>query len=165
MRDYKGLCKKILCLLVAAVITISVVEPALAATKGYYFSYNKAKATPGQSAAAFLKAAGEADSVKKTNSCATKGYDYTYEYKGFTIVTYTNTKKKNAKEYVSSIKITSSDVKTAEGITIGTKESTVKKKYKNAKKKFGVYSHKKGKTIINITVEKKKVTAIEIIKA
>lgn len=165
MNEYRGLLKKFLYMVVVMAIALSTVEPVLAASKGYGFSYNNEKIAPGQAASKFLKAAGEANSVKKSDSCATKGYDYTYEYDDFTIITYTEEKTKKAKQYVSSITFKSSNVKTNEGIKIGSKESTVKKKYKGAKKKFGVYTSKKGATIINITITKKKVSAIEIIKA
>lgn len=159
MKKWKRLLQAAGCLILAFVIAVTDVQ----AASGYYFKYNDEKATPGSSAEKFLEAAGEPEKTSKTNSCATKGYDYKYEYKDFILKTYTNDKKKNATQYVNSIVFTTNKVKTPEGVKIGSTEKTVKKKYKNAKEEFGVYTKKKGKTKIMITVDDGKVTAIEIV--
>lgn len=164
MRMNKQTVKRILCLCLAFVMLFTATPAVEAATKGFYFKYNKVKAIPGEDASKFIEAAGEADDVSKTNSCATKGYDYTYTYEDFILETYTEKKTKDATQYVNSITFLTDEVKTPEGIKIGSKESTVKRKYKGAKKSFGVYSLTKGETKITVEVEDKKVTAIKIMK-
>ena len=155
-------CALAICL--ALTFVCGVAQPVGAATKGYGFTYNKVTVRPGDDAAKFIKSAGTYDSMKKQNSCATKGEDFTYAYEDFTLVTTTNDKKKNAKQYVTSITLKTKDVKTQEGIAIGSKEKDVKKKYKGAKSKFGVYTKTKGKTKICITVDGGVVSEIQILK-
>ena len=156
--------KAALCICMAFVLVASGFTPVQAASKGYSFKYKKVSIKPGDSAEKFLKKAGKPDSADRANSCATEGYDYTYDYGSFILTTCTKNKKKKAKQYVCSIKLVTDKVKTAEGIKIGSTEKQVKKKYKNAKSKYGVYSATKGKTKITIEVTDKKVTAIEITK-
>lgn len=163
MKNWKNVLRVTACLFLTMVIALADVQGVFAATRGFYFKYNGEKAMPGSSAEDFLEAAGAAKSTSKTNSCATKGYDYKYEYEDFILNTYTNDKKKNAKQYVNSIVLTSKNVKTPEGIKIGSKEKTVKKKYRNAEKNFGVYTKIKGNTKIIITVDDGKVSKIEIV--
>jgi hypothetical protein len=108
--------------------------------------------------------------VKKTNSCATKGYDITHTYSNFTLKTSTDSKTSKAAETVTSITLTTSKVKTAEGVKIGDTQKTVVKKYGKGKNNFGVYTYTKGSTKINIEFDStspkasSKVTGIEIIK-
>lgn len=163
MSAWKHALRVTICLLLTAVCAAAAVSDAMAAPRGYYFEFQKKKATPGASAEPFLEAAGEAQKTTRSNSCATKGYDYTYEYEDFILRTYTKEKKQGAAQYVSGIVLTSKEVKTPEGIKIGSKEKTVKKKYKNAKESFGVYTKTKGKTKIVIAVEDGKVSGIEIV--
>lgn len=150
--------------LLFAVMLAAAVQTVQAAPRGYYFVYMGEKAVPGASADDFLEAAGEAQKTSRSASCAAKGYDFTYEYEDFILTTYTNSKKKNAKQYVSSIVLTSEAVETPEGIRIGSREKTVRKKYKNAEESFGVYTGTKGKTKIMITIDDKKVSGIEIVQ-
>lgn len=155
---------KVLSLALAFVMVIASVLPTqVKAARGFSMKYEKTTVTPGDKADKILDKAGEPKSTKKKNSCATEGYDYTRTYKDFTLYTYTKTKKKNATEYVSRIKFLTDDVQTSEGLKIGSTEKTLKKKYRGAKENFGVYSKTKGKTKINITVSKEKVTSIEIL--
>lgn len=156
--------KKLTCLLLALVVVFGGVTAVGAATKGFYFTYNKAKAVPGSNAASFIKAAGKASKTTKKNSCATKGYDYTYKYADFTLVTYTEKKTKTATQYVLSVEITSDKVKTPEGVTIGSSEAAVKKAYKGAKAIAGVYTATKGSSKVSIEVKDDKVTSIKILK-
>lgn len=168
MKNFKTIFRNVICVALALVLasaaTITVSTEAQAASKGYFFKYEKTKATPGKAAAKFIKAAGKAKSSKKANSCATKGYDYTYEYDDFKLGTYTTTKTVGAKEYVSYIELTSDKVSTAEGIKIGSSESLVKSKYKTAKKNFGVYTAIKGNTKITIAIDNGKASEIKIMK-
>ena len=93
--------------------------------------------------------------------CAYDGEDIKYVYDDFTLVTYTE--KKGGTEYVQSIKFTSKKAKTKEGIKIGSKEKTMKKKYGRARDNFGVYTYKKGKMGITFTVDDGKVSAIQYV--
>ncbi len=154
--------KNVMCLMLALVLAFGSVCAVSAASKGYYFTYNKVKATPGSKAASFIKAAGKATKTTKTNSCATKGYDYTYKYADFTLTTYTEKKTASATQYVRSIQLVTDKVKTAEGIKIGSTESAVKKAYKGAKSLGGVYTATKGSTKIVIAVKDDAVTDIMI---
>ena len=155
--------KTAVCFCLAVLMVVGCVTSVEAAPR-FTFSYKGVTIAPGDKAANFIKKAGKA-SVTKKNSCATKGYDYTYKYQGFTLKTYTLDKKKNSEEYVNSIVITSSKVRTPEGLTVGSKEADIKKKYKNAKDEFGIgsYTQQKGKTKINITVKKGRVIEIQIL--
>ena len=154
---------RLMAFVVALVIVTVSLEPITAdAAKGYSMKYGKTSVTPGGKADTILDKAGEAKKTKKTDSCATEGYDYERTYKDFQLKTYTNNKRKNATEYVSSIKFLTKNVKTSEGIKIGSSEKTVKKKYRGAKEEFGIYTKTKGKTKIAITVSDGKVTEIEI---
>ena len=63
-------------------------------------------------------------------------------------------KQKNAAIFVA---------KTKEGIKIGSKEKTMKKKYGRARDNFGVYTYKKGKMGITFTVDDGKVSAIQYV--
>ena len=61
-------------------------------------------------------------------------------------------RRRNYELQLQSIKFTSKKVKTKEGIKIGSKEKTMKKKYGRARDNFGVYTYKKTsyeKSIIN----------------
>lgn len=147
----------------AVTFMITCVQPVEAA-RGYSMKYDKTTVTPGAKASKILDKAGEPKSTKKKSSCATKGYDYTRTYEDFVLYTYTTSKKKNAAEYVSSVKFLTDSVKTSEGIKIGSSEKTVKKKYRGAKENFGVYTKTKGKTKINIVISDGKVTEIEIME-
>lgn len=132
-----------------------------AASKGYEFKYDGVTVSIHGEAAKLIKKMGRPDKKTKTASCAYKGEDIKYVYEDFTLVTYTN--KKGGTEYVQSIKFTSKDVKTKEGLKIGSSKSTMLKKYGRKKDNFGVYTYKKGKMGISFTVEDDKITEIEYV--
>ncbi len=146
----------LVCSLVAGVCVVNA-----DAASGYGFKYNGVTITIGSSATNFLKKAGTPTKKTEKKSCAYAGKDRTYKYKNFTITTYSKSDK--GTEYINSIQLTTSKVSTKEGIKIGSSEKDVKKKYKSATYKFGVYTATKGKTKLLITVKNSKVTAIKYV--
>lgn len=163
MKKHRVVVRNLIVLMTLVMVIMSILPAKVEAARGFSMKYKKTTVTPGSKADKILDKAGEPKSTKKKNSCATEGYDYTRTYKDFVLYTYTNTKKKNAAEYVSRIKFLTDEVETSEGLTIGSTEKTLKKKYRGAKENFGVYSKTKGKTKINITVSGGKVTGIEVL--
>ena len=148
-------------LLVAVLFTTTTF--AEAAPKGYAFKNAGVTAYMHGEAATLIKKSGKVEKKKVTNSCAYDGQDITYEYKNFTLVTYTN--KKGGTEYIQTIKFKNNKVKTDKGIKIGSKKADMTKQYgKGEYNKFsGVYTYKKGKMAIQFTVKNNKVTAIEYV--
>lgn len=132
-----------------------------AAPKGYGFKYAGVTVYVHGKASKLIDKMGEPNKKTKSKSCAYDGEDTKYVYDDFTLVTYTE--KKGGTEYVQSIKFTTKKAKTKEGIKIGSKEKTMKKKYGRAKDNFGVYTYKKGKMGIVLTVEDEKVTEIQYV--
>ncbi len=157
----KKLLKKLATLALAvAVLAGGVCINEQAAPKGYRFKYKGVTAGMNDKADKLVKKLGNVTPTK-SRSCAYDGEDFKYEATDLELMTYTN--KKGGTEYIQSVKFKTKKIKTAEGVKIGSKESTVKKKYgKRAKPNdFGVYEFKKGKMILYITVEDEKVTGIE----
>lgn len=148
--------------LILLILPFSIIVSEAKDNKGYGFKYKGIKVMPGDDASKFLKKVGKASKTTRYNSCLTDGYDYTYKFKNFTLSTYTKNKNSNAVQYVSSIELTSKGVKTLEGIKLGSSEKQVKKKYKNAKKSYGIYTKAWKKTKILISVKNKKVISIMI---
>lgn len=156
--------KKGLVFLVLMVLIISsVTVPVQAKSKGYKFTYKKATVYMGGPAKSLIKKAGKPKSKKVKKSCAYKGKDRTYKYKNFILYTYSNSSK--GAEYVNGITFLTSKVSTKEGIHIGSPYSDVKKKYGNAKDRFGVYTYKKGSCKLQIEVTDNVVTNIRYIIA
>lgn len=157
--------KKLTKIFMSLLLVVSLVAGTCAvnvdAASGYSFKYKGVSISINSNAKKFLKKAGTP--VKKTEkkSCAYAGKDRTYQYKDFTVTTYSKSDK--GTEYINSITLTSSKVSTREGIKIGSSEKDVKKKYKKAKENFGVYTATKGKTKLLITVDDGKVTAIKYV--
>lgn len=130
-----------------------------AASRGYRFKYKGVTAGMNDKADKLIEKLGDVTPTKK-KSCAYDGESFTYKAKDLTLVTYTT--EKGGTEYIQSVKFKTKNIKTAEGIKIGSKESKVKDEYgKRAKPEYGVYKFKKGKTMLYITVKDEKVTAIE----
>lgn len=146
-----------LCLIFVLIFAATV--PVSAASKGYSFKYKGVSITINSKAKSFIKKAGEPKKIKRSKSCAYKGEDIVRTYSDFKLTTYT--KKKGGTEYVSSIEITGKGVSTPEKIKVGSKKSTVIKKYGKAKAQFGVLTYKKGKTKIVITINNNKVKSIK----
>lgn len=136
---------------------------AQAAVKEFKFTYKKVTVQIGGPAKKLIKKAGKP--VKKTakKSCAYKGKDRTYKYKNFILYTYSNSDK--GPEYINGITFLNAKVSTKEGIRIGSKYSSVKRKYGKGKNSFGIYTYKKGKSKLQIEVTDNKVTNIRYIKA
>jgi len=131
-----------------------------AASKTFDFTYKSVTVTINSEATKFLKKAGKAKSVKKTNSCAYKGYDRIYVYKDFTLKTYSKSKK--GKEYVNSIALTTKNLSTKEKVKLGSTKKTMIKAYGNVKGRFGVYTYTKGKTKLVIELnDSDKVASIQ----
>ena len=88
--------KKTLKTVLTMVLVLSLCLPvlsggkAVAAKKGYYFTYNDTSITMGSKAKKFIKKAGDPVKKKKSKSCAYKGYDYTRQYAGFILYTSTD---------------------------------------------------------------------------
>lgn len=126
-----------------------------AASKGYCFKNNGVSVSMHSEAANFIKKAGKPVKLKVKKSCAYEGKDRTYVYKNFVLYTYSNSDK--GAEYVNGITFLNSNVKTAEGIKIGSTYSQMVKKYGKTKNNFGIYTYEKGKCRIQIEIEDKKV--------
>lgn len=156
--------KKFLKQFIALALVVSVLAGGLctnvqAASRGYKFKYKGVTAGINDKAGKLVEKLGDVTPTKK-KSCAYNGESFTYKAKDLTLVTYTT--EKGGTEYIQSVEFKTKNVKTAEGIKLGSRESTVKKKYgKNARPEYGVYKFKKGKMMLYITVEDEKVTGIE----
>lgn len=161
--NIKNLIKKSVCILTLLVLGCIVVgTDALAASKGYSFKFNKESISIHSAAKTFIKKAGTANDETKVKSCAYNGYDRSYVYDDFILKTYSKTK--TGSEYVSSIILTNSDVKTLEGIKIGSTKKEMIKKYGKNSGEFGVYTYKKGKTKLIFELdEKDKIIYIEYV--
>lgn len=152
--------------LVLAVGTLSAVTSpvaAQAAAKEFKFTYKKVTVKIDGAARKLIKKAGRPVKKKVKKSCAYKGKDRTYQYKNFILYTYSNSDK--GPEYINGITFLTPNVSTKEGIHIGSKYSSVKRKYGKGKNSFGVYTYKKGKSKLQIEVTDGKVTNIRYIKA
>lgn len=159
MKKLKKITTKLLALALALTVLAGGLCSAQAAPKGYKFKYKGVTAGMNDKAEKLIKKLGDVTPTKK-KSCAYDGETFTYNAKDLKLVTYTN--KEGGTEYIQSVTFKTKEIKTAEGVKIGSKESTVKKKYgKNAKPDYGVYKFKKGKMTLYITVEDEKVTGIE----
>lgn len=128
----------------------------------FMIKYKNVVITPGDNVTDYINKLGRCNNISKFPSCLTEGYDYIYDFDKLIITTYSLDKNKSATQYVSSIELKSKKIKTMEGLKIGDKEKKVLKKYKKAKKKYGVYTMKKGNTKIIIGVKNKKVKSILI---
>lgn len=137
--------------------------PISAKSKGYKFTYKKVTVYMGGAAKKLIKKAGTPVKKTESTSCAYNGKDRVYQYKDFILYTYSNTDK--GPEYVSGITFLTSNVKTKEGIKIGSSLKKVKKKYGTVKESYGIYTYKKGDSKIQIEVTNNKVTNIRYIKA
>lgn len=157
----KKLTKVLMSLLLVVSLIAGTSVVSVDAASGYSFKYGGVSVTIGSKATKFLKKAGKPTKKTEKKSCAYAGKDRTYQYKNFTVTTYSKSNK--GTEYINSITLTTSKVSTKEGIKIGSSESDVKKKYKKAKENFGVYTATKGKSKLLITVDDGKVTAIKYV--
>lgn len=151
--------------LLVFVMVMSMIVPFLvesrsdAAKKGYYFSNAGVSVTMGSKAKKFIKKAGTPISLKKSKSCAFKGYDRIRKYSGFILYTYTKTK--TGPEYVNGITFLNGSVKTNEGIRIGSTESEMKSVYGNGTNSMGVYMYNKGKTRLMLQIKDGRVANIK----
>jgi hypothetical protein len=84
-----------------------------------------------------------------------------YQYKDYILYTYSKSDK--GAEYVNGITFRTSKVSTKEGIKIGSTEDDVLDAYGKAKPSYGVYTYKKGKSMLQIEVEDGKVTNIRYV--
>lgn len=148
--------KKIAVFLMAAVFVIGMAgDCSQAASKGYVFRYNKASAKMNGAAANFIKKAGTPNKTISKKSCAYEGKDRTYEYEDFILYTYSNSD--DGPEYIGGITFLTKDVKTKEGIRIGSSYEDMVKKYGKGKENYGIYTYKKGKSVIQIEIKDGKV--------
>ena len=108
-----------------------------------------------------IKKAGKPLAKKVKKSCAYKGKDRTYKYKDFILYTYSHTD--NGEEYINGITFLNSNVSTKEKIKIGSTLQEMKKKYKNGKEKFGIYTFKKVKCKLQVEVTDGKVSNIRYV--
>ena len=128
MKKSKKIISLVLAIAMVLLVPVSVVS---AAPKGYGFRYAGVTVYVHGKASGLIDKMGEPNKKSKSKSCAYDGEDIKYVYDEFTLVTYTE--KNGGTEYVQSIKFTSKKVKTKEGIKIGSKEKTMKKKTKITK--------------------------------
>ena len=128
MKKSKKMISLVLAIAMVLLVPVSVVS---AAPKGYGFRYAGVTVYVHGKASGLIDKMGEPNKKSKSKSCAYDGEDIKYVYDDFTLVTYTE--KKGGTEYVQSIKFTSKKAKTKEGIKIGSKEKTMKKKTKITK--------------------------------
>ena len=145
-------------------VLFSTTKVAEAAPQGYAFKDSGVTVYVHGEAAKLIEKAGKPEKKKIENSCAYDGQDITYEYKNYTLVTYTE--KKGGTEYVQTIKFKNAKVKTDKGIKIGSKKNALIKKYGKKytyNKIGGTYTYKQGKMGIQFTVKDNKVTAIEYV--
>ncbi len=163
MNVSKKILQKLICFCLVMVIGIGLVSStADAASKGFAFKYKKVSAYMNDKAASLIKKAGTPDKKTSVKSCAYKGMDRTYTYDDFVIKTYS--KSTNGAEYISSIKLLTKKVETAEGITIGSTKNAMIKEYGKNAGEFGVYTYEKGKTKLVIELDDSdKVISIEYI--
>ncbi len=147
------------CLLSASLIACGG-KSSTSASKDFDFTYKGETITIHSEAKEILKVAGTPKATKKTASCAYDGYDRTYEYNDFTILTYS--KSKDGEEYINGINLTTPNIATKEDIKIGSSQKQVLKAYGNEKGKFGVYTFTKGKSKLVIEIDDKdKVSSIK----
>lgn len=154
--------KKLLAVCLLVVVAVVAAAPAAeAASKGYQFKNAGVTVSVHDKAATFIKKAGKPIKKTKSASCAYDGQDIRYQYKNFVLTTYTN--KIGGTEYVHSIEFKTKDVKTKEGIKIGSTEKAMLKAYGKKKPSFGRYSYRKGKMELSFTTKDGKVTGVEYI--
>lgn len=155
----KKVMTKILAVAMAMVLLAGgVSETASAKAKGYQFKYNGVTVEMHSAAKNFIKKAGKPQKTVVKKSCAYKGKDRTYQYKDFILYTYSKSAK--GAEYVNGITFRTNKVATKEGVKIGSAESVIKKKYGNAKAKFGIYTFSKKNGKLQLEVTNGKVTNI-----
>jgi len=157
----KKVMKKVMVFMVVFAVALTVFSVPAQAAKGYKFTNNKVTITMNSKAQKFVKKAGKPVAFKVKKSCAFKGKDRTYKYKDFILYTFTNSDK--GAEYVNGITFLTENVKTKEGIGIGSSLEDVKEAYGKGKEKFGVYSFTKGKTKLQIEITDDKVSNLRYI--
>jgi hypothetical protein len=154
--------KRVLVTCLAAVLLVgSLTMSVQAASKGYQFKRNGVTISMHGAAKKFIKKAGKAQKTKVSKSCAYDGKDRVYQYKDYILYTYSKSDK--GAEYVNGITFRTSKVSTKEGIKIGSTEDDVLDTYGKAKPSYGVYTYKKGKSMLQIEVEDGKVTNIRYV--
>lgn len=129
-----------------------------AAGKGYQFQYKGVSIAPHDKVDTLLKKLGKPNKRTKKASCAYDGEDITYRYNGITIIAYSN--KKGGTEYLMEVEITGKNIKTKEGVKVGSTTKDMIKKYGKEKDNFGMYTYKKGKSGIQFMTENNKIEKI-----
>ena len=135
--------------------------PVQAKSSGYVFSFKGVSVGMHDKAKQIIKKAGKPLAKKVKKSCAYKGKDRTYKNKYFILYTYYHTD--NGEEYINGITFLNSNVSTKEKIKIGSTLQEMKKKYKNGKEKFGIYTFKKAKCKLQVEVTDGKVSNIRYV--
>lgn len=135
------------------ILSFLTVQTATAAPKGYAFTYKKVTVYMHSKADSLLKKAGEPKKKSESKSCAYEGMDRTYTFKDFVVKTYSNSK--SGTEYINSIELLTSKVKTKEGIKVGSSKNDVIDEYGDAKAQLGVYTYTKGKSKLLIEMDSK----------
>lgn len=162
MKTKKNVVRRFLTVCLAAVLALAMALP-VGAASGYSCKYKTVTAKPGDTATKFKKKVG--GTRRKSASCAAGGYDYIYNGKDIKLETYTTKKKKNATEYINSITFKTKKPQTKEGVKIGSSLKTVKSKYKGKTVKDNrVNTFTKGKTKLQISIRKGKVTGIRYLR-
>lgn len=135
----------------ALALTFVFTDTANAAPKGYGFTYKGVTVYMDSKADKLLKKAGKPKKKTESKSCAYDGMDRTYTYQDLVIKTYSNSAK--GAEYINSIELLTSKVKTKEGIKVGSAKNAMIKAYGNGKSQFGVYTYTKGKCKLMIELD------------
>lgn len=165
MKTKGNVFRRFLTVCLAAALVFAMALP-VGAASGYSCSYKSVTAKPGDKASSLKKKVGAKQ--KKSPSCAAGGYDYIYDGKDIKLETYTTKKSKSATEYIRSITFKTKKPKTKEGVKIGSSLKTVKNKYKKTDSgktpADGVNTFSKGKTKLQISIKKGKVTGIRYLK-
>lgn len=158
----KGLMRMVATMLVIMLsVTMALGVKVEASQQGYRFKYKNATVKMHGKAKKLIKKAGKIQKKVTSKSCAYNGYDRTYLFKNFMLVTYSKSKK--GAEYVNCIKFRTKKVKTREGIRIGSSKKAVMKAYGAGSSSYGVYTYNKGKSKLQIEISNDKVTAITYI--
>lgn len=141
----------VLCLVL--MFTFLTADTADAAPKGYGFTYKGATVYMNGNAKKLLKKAGKPKKKTESKSCAYEGMDRTYTFKNFLVKTYSHSDKGD--EYVNSIVLLNSKVKTREGIKVGSSKNDMIDAYGRGSSEFGVYTYSKGKCKLMIELNSK----------
>ncbi len=101
---------------------------------------------------------GEPVSKEVSASCAYIGYDKVFVYSGFTVQTY----PEGDRDYILWISVTDPDIKTPEGISIGSTEAEVRAAYGDSYEARGnAWVYRRGDASLSLVIADGRVAAIQ----